>query len=372
MADTTLLIGFPVGPMAANPPTFGTITLDGSTDAAEWIFQAYEAATITHLGFRYGARALTPPTYRISLQGVTNATPDGTIKGGGSPASATFTPPADATWNGLWQWIALTNSYTVARGEMLAIVIAYASGTVNGTNNSSFTTRVNLPTTQALPYAIENNAGSRTNQAQCPVFGYKSASMVYGNPWETSTLTQFSSDSTPDEYALRFVVPAGLADTYKVRGIRITIRTPAASKTVLVTLYDTDGTTALQTMTWDGDTVSASASERIAEFFFDEVSLSTLTCGSVYRIGFAPQETSSGFALRTLDVESNAELAAFPGGTDWYLDTRTNGGAWTDDSTVNFRRPIAELILADITEPAGGGGTVYIPQNSPRFGIGVS
>src|SRR3990167_2686468 len=67
--------------------------------------------TITHLGFRYGLRTGTPPTYRVSLQALGGAAkPTGTVLGGGSPASATFTPPADTTWDTTWQWVALTNS----------------------------------------------------------------------------------------------------------------------------------------------------------------------------------------------------------------------------------------------------------------------
>src|SRR5262245_6559267 len=105
---------------------FGTLALNQSTDTMEFIWDSYDnGLVISRLGFRYGTRTGTPPTYRISLQGVDGSgLPDGTIKGGGSPASATFTPPADTSWNSTWQWINLSNTYTTAnRGEKLATVI---------------------------------------------------------------------------------------------------------------------------------------------------------------------------------------------------------------------------------------------------------
>jgi hypothetical protein len=113
----------------------------GTADIVVWCFQADTTDAITDLGFRYGARTGTPPTYRISLQGASTSGigPDGTVLGGGSPASQTFTPPADTSINGLWQWKTLANSYTPTRGQFLCSVIEYSSGTIDGSNNSSFT-----------------------------------------------------------------------------------------------------------------------------------------------------------------------------------------------------------------------------------------
>src|SRR5438105_4685448 len=108
MADAKYLLinpGYQVG--SSYVPT--SFALDQTTDQIEYIFQAAEAITITRLGFRYGTRTGTPPTYQVSLQGVDGTgVPDGTVKGGGSPASATFTPPADATWDATWRWVTLS------------------------------------------------------------------------------------------------------------------------------------------------------------------------------------------------------------------------------------------------------------------------
>jgi hypothetical protein len=352
-------------PIAAGVPSFSVFALNGATDALEFAFQPPAGITITHLGFRYGVRTGTPPVYRISLQTLVNGVPNGTVLGGGSPASATFTPPADTTWNSTWQWVALSNSY-VTTGIPLAMVIDYSSGTIDGSNTSSFTSVMSQGSVPSgMPYAIQNDATVRTNVAQSAVFGYKTASSVHGLPIEAVTATTFSSNSTPDEYALRFVLPTTLGDTYTIRGIRYRGQPAAAGKTALVQLYDTDGSTVLQNVTIDSDNVRAVA-ESANEVLFDETTLSVLDCGSVYRIGIQSQETASNWNLRTLDVDSNAELAAFPLGTVAYLSTRADAGSWTD---FDNRLPVVELILADLVLPAGGAGGTGISRGRIQLGM---
>lgn len=361
MADAKHLFinpGFGVGPsyFASN------FVIDATTDQVEFIFQADEAITITRLGFRYGARALTPPTHIISLQGVSLATgnPDGTIKGGGSPASATFTPPADTTWDGTWRWITLANAYTCTRGEFLAIVIAYSSGTVSGTNNSTFTVTDGLSlhsAAEGLPYAIQNNAGTRTRQASKACFAYGSAGSIYGFPSKQAfTSAAITQSSTPDEYATRFVIPAGWGASYQVAGLWARLILPAGD-TMKVQLYD--GTTVLQTMTYDTDLVSVNAQNRTLLFLFQESTLSTLLTGNAYRIGFQPQDAAGNYTFNGVTQNSNAEWEPYPLGIEWYSSSRTDVGAWSDDNTT---RLACELLLKDLNP----GGTA--PPGITRVG----
>jgi hypothetical protein len=332
--------------------SFGTFALDATTDALEFIFQMPEAATLTHGGFRYGVRALTPPTYRISLQGVdASGNPDGTIKGGGTPASATFTPPASTAWDGTWQWVAFTNSYAATAGEMLALVIDYSSGTVNGTNNSTFSSGMTWSMRSTLPYSINNNATVRARQTvTSPIFGVKSASLAYGLPLQATTVTPYSSNSTPDEYALAWTTDTAWGDTYQVSGVHGTFTFGAAAKTITVNLYDTDGTTVLQTVTLDTDQ-TAVTSERSVDIYFPGT-LAALTFGSTYKIGFIANDTSTNAALRTIDVETDSDFTALPHGTSAWLETRSDLGSWTP---VTTRRPLMGLIVRDWTEPTSGG-----------------
>ena len=336
---------------------FVNFTLNASTDAAEYIFQTPEAITITKLGFRYGLRTGTPPTFKISLQGVSVAgTPDGTIKGGASPASATFTPPADTTWDGTWQWITLANTYGTTRGEFLSIVIAYDSGTIDGTNNSSFTTHATHLTHNGgflKGYSIQNDAGVRTIQIDQPIFGYQSSTTAYGFPLKAINNTTFNSASTPDEYALRFLLPAGWGSTFQVGGVRWR-GNPAGANDVVIVLYS--GTTVLQNVSFDRDFDAAPFGvDRVREYYFDEATLSTLNFGTEYRVGLQPSGAGGSSTLVTLVMAAAADAAAHNGGTSFYLSTRTDAGAWTDVST---ERPLMEIIIKDWTGGSARGGRI--------------
>jgi hypothetical protein len=348
-------LGWPLIGSLFGSPLGQDFTFDGATDRIEWIVQAPEAVTITYACFRYDLRTGTPPTYKISIQGVNNSgDADGTIKGGASPASKEFTPPTDGTWDNTVQCKELLFPYTTTRGEFFAIVITYVSGTIDASNNSAFTpTFSNMPGPVAsLPYAIQVDAGTPTRQSHAPVYGYQSATGTsYGFPLLSSTSTTFSLDSNPDEYALRFVLDAGNCATFKVVGVEAGITGPAANKQVLVQLYE--GTTVLQNVQWDTDHNRIAGGNLGLRLYFDEATLSTLACGTVYRIGFQPMDSATSLAIRVLNFATHGDLGALPGGINWYLSTRVNTGSW-DDTTTS--RPLIAPIIEDVTKPTGGGG----------------
>lgn len=357
MADfLDLRLGAPLN-LGGGGSTMTTLTLDQSTDAVEHIFQARDAVAITKGAFRYGVRTGTPPTLKLSLQGVdlTTGNPDGTIKGGGSPVSVTFTPPADATWNGTWRDLTFDNPYTPTKGEYLALVVGYDSGTIDGSNNSSVTTVCNIDGNKSLfPYAIANNGGVRTKSAGFPIFGYSSASKVYGHPMVAVDQTLYNSGSTPDERALRFMLPSTWGQTHAVVGVRFQVL--MSTTDLRLNLYD--GTTVIQDNDVDPQVVSSVASTiHWIDFYFNEATLAALNHGSVYRLGFQPQNAVN-MGILAFQVASANDLQAYPGGTEWFMSTRTNAGAWTDDPLT---RPVAELIIADwAVAAAGASGSHFI------------
>jgi hypothetical protein len=349
-------VGLPVFADAEGAaPGTTNFELNGTTDQLEVITQARVAGSLTQGCVRYGLRTGTPPTYRISIQGVdASGNPDGTIKGGGSPVSTTFTPPADTTWDATFRCFTFTNAYTTTRGEFIALVVDYSAGTADGTNNSSFTSIVSnlYGRTGTAPYAIQNDAGARTRPAATQKgiapHGLVIGGTMYGLPYQGQAQTTFSSDSTPDEYALAFTIPSGWCSTAKVAGFRFDADGPAAAGTTVFALYT--GTTVLQTITVDTDTWTATTNSRLATVYFTEATLSTLTCGTQYRIGIAPQDALQSIGLRVITMANATDNAAWPAGSGFYLSTRTDAGAWSDTTTS---RPIAEIILNDLTPPSG-------------------
>jgi hypothetical protein len=328
-------------------------SLDQTTDKSEAIFQIPEDITVTRVGFRYGVRTGTPPTYKVSIQTVdaTTGFPTGTVIGGGSPASATFTPPADATWDGTYRAVTLDNSASMTRGTLYGFVIEYSSGTVDGSNFSSFTNRSAIFNNLnfGLPYAIQNAAGTRTKQSSSgmPVFSVGSARPIYGLPVLAGTSTgNVNSNSTPDEIGIKFVVPSWGA-TLSVVGVRIMLNA-TAGRTFDMTLYD--GTTALQAVTFDSDNFMTGAVVP-SQFYFDETTLSSLTEGATYRLAFKPNETNTNLVMNYVSFGAAGDLAAFNGSGTYMYTSRTDAGAWSDTDTQILRM---DLILGDVTGSSGG------------------
>jgi lysophospholipase L1-like esterase len=345
-----LLAGDLLPTMGVAAPTLTNFNFANATDQVEVIFQVPDdvganTVTITRLGYMLSGITGTCPVMQISLQGVdASGNPDGTIKGGASPASATFTPAGASTF--FWQ--NLNNAYVANRGDWLAWVFSYSSGTINASNRPIILSSI-ANTNNQHPYAIGNTAGTRVRvAASIPLWGFGSAGKAFGFPVQGVTATAFS---TTNERALRFMLPAGSCGSYKVIGMRALLTSPAAGKSTKIILYD--GTTALQTVTWDSDFVSANTQVRPVTLYFQDAALSTLVPGHEYRIGVQPQDASNNVVLHQWDFNSANDLEALSGGMDWYLSTRASGGAtaWTD---VLTSRPWAALILSDITAPSSG------------------
>ncbi len=337
-----------------NTPAFTNMTCDANNDGMAFGFQARDTNAITHVGFRYGLRAVTPPTYKVTIEGLTTGSmPDGTDVGGGSPTATNFTPPADTTWDGTWQWIALTNSFTPTLGQRLCVTIRYSTGTVDGTNYSTFTralASVEAGTVKLHPGSYTLTAGTWASAGGLAIGAVRTASTRYGVPAETVYATRTAS-TVGHRQAMRFSVPAAMGDTFKVRGVRFTgSMASAAAKAPILGIWS--ASTAMNTLTIDSDDVGGSSSARTTEYYFDDAA--TLTCGTVYYAGLEVADAvNGGVSIHGIDLDSADDGDAYPGGaSDWVL-SNYNGSAWTDAPTV---RPFMELILDDITEPSGGGG----------------
>ncbi len=335
--------GFPVD-FQGGFGSIATFTLNQSTDAIEYIFQVPPGAasyTITRLGFRQGTLTGTAPIFRVSLQGVAAATgrADGTIKNS-TNAFVLYTPTGGN--NSTWQWVTLGATYAASPGEFLAMVIDYSSGTIDGSNNCTFTTDLSN-TLACFPnrWTVDNSVGTRAQSLF--VMGWGTAGTAYGAPLSTISALSFNSGSTPDEWACRFLAP-----TTNVIGFRyLSGGSVTAGTTITFALYS--GTSVLQNVTIDTDFFIQS---RTDSFYFDEASLSTLTIGNAYYLGMAPGSASNQ-GLACLDVVANADLAAYALGVDCYAASRTDAGAWTD---LNTRRLWLEPILGGSGGTTGGSG----------------
>lgn len=351
----------------ANDPAYSSFSLNHSGDQVEHLIQAKEAISITRLGFRFASKTGTTPTYKISLQGINSSgRADGTIKGGGTPASGTFNPTSLSWSSNTFQWITLDNAYACTRGEYLAVVISYDSGTIDASNYMSMT----VSTTNAVhrfPCLVTYDGNtSAATRIGTPLVGYGSSSVAYGAPIQTATTTSFNSGSAADELAARFTLPSGWGDTYQLAGLRM-LGGFAAGGSTKFNLYSGGGasdTTVIASLTFTHDYVSSNSDGNFL-FYFSDTTIPTLNFGSTYRLGIQPQGAQNA-TINWMEVASQADLEAFPLGQNFGYSTRADGGNWTDDLT---RRLAIEPILVDITEPSGGGGGGLLLHSGMTGGI---
>lgn len=330
----------------AVPNTFNSLPLNDSDNAIATVFQARSINPITHIGIRHTSTTGTSPTYIASVQGVNaSGRPDGTIKGGGSPASKTFSPSSLSWGANTFNWVQLDNPYTPTRGELLALNVVYSSGTVNASNFSSFAYYWAQPLI-GLPFAWDFQT-TWTARSGRPNLVCKSASDFCGLPVQSSVTQSFTSSS---EYGVKFTLPNWFS-TCRISGVRILCGLPAAS-TYSVYLYDGGGTsnaTVLQSVVGlDGD--ATASANRLHEFRFTTATLATLRGGNSYRIGIVPGGAVN-FTLYGLDVASSEDFGGWPLGNNACWTTRAGGGSWTDTAT---RRPICALLMDDMTTASGG------------------
>lgn len=342
--------------LSTGSPSASSHVVDASNEGVAFAFDAKDANAITHLGFRYGARTGTPPTYIIGLEGISSSTPfpDGTYKGGGTPASGTFTPPSSTAWDGTWQWVVLDNSYTPSLGERLCITIRYSSGTIDGSNNSSFTTNWTGigPSLACFPYSVRNTSGTWAAQTTATAFGIRTASSRYGVILPNLYTTR-SASTVGHRQAMKVNLPAGFGATYRVLGIRSVVSLASTTgKTPLAKIWSAGSALASKAIDTDQVGSPVSGTNRTVECIFDTPI--DLNFGTDYYFGFEVADAASAGVLIYGTQFASADDNTEDGGSYCCLSTY-NGSVWTDDTTV---RPWMELIVDDWEEPSSSGGLV--------------
>lgn len=343
-------------------PSFTGTALSSVNLAVGWVFMMPVADTITAIGYRQSSHAGTLPgtgVYKVML-----SAPDasglpqlGTDIGGGSPTLTTVTLAGanDVTW----QWVTLGNSYTCTRGQLLAITFQATTG--DGTNNPTITRyegNGNL-VGAGLPYALSYNGTTWTKDSgtqRVPIFGVQSSTSCYGSTgaFTSGTFTTKSTSTTGNRVAMKFTIPSGWCSTFKVLGARFVTTAPNSTVNYTFGLWDGSGTVQDTNASLASNSLmSQGGTSENLELYFADTNLATLTAGTVYYIGFECVSSNS-VKLQTLDHTNASDLACWPLGTNAYYSA-WNGATWSDTTTT---RPYVELILGDITPPAGTGGII--------------
>ncbi len=335
--------------------------VDASNEGIAWIGMANTINAITHGGFRYGARGGTPPTFRLSLQSIDTATgfPSGTVLGGGSPASVTFRPPNDTSWDGTWRKLAFTNPYTPAsREEIIALVVEYdtvTADTISGTDNSSFTRGLanHQVTPSILPYHAIRTSGTWAKSTASSTFALYTASEVIGFPSSGNVNTSVTGGSGR-RGGMHFTLPSGIATSYTLRGLHFHGDMGDTASTVLFGVWDSSNVEQAITGSIDTDGLGSANAGGLRVFF---ATPPVLTPGTKYYIGFQTASTNN-HNVAGMQLAEADDRKAYPLGANRGLATY-DGSTWTETNTV---LPMIDLILDDITAPSGSGGIIVVGE----------
>ena len=280
------------------------------------------ATTITKVGFRTSA-ASNPQNIRIGLETLdASGDPSGTQYGGSSPAVQTGIAA------NTYYRPTLVGAATPVAQDKIAIVAQFDStvGNVNLTTHGTAS-----PETPRHFGYMDHFVSSWTKLTDGSVFSLEYDNGAYVNidsaPWSSHSLTSVNSASTPDEYALRFKFAGPVRiNKFWWAGVPLT-----ASATVDIVLYDSDGTSVLETVTVDPDQMRALGNFLLVMPFAQEHSL---TAATFYRLAVKPTSTNN-VRVRLPLFQAAAMLDSMSGGQDFHLSTRTDGGTWSN--TLNQR-----------------------------------
>lgn len=329
------------------------ITFDATGDKIALVHRVPKTGTLTAIEFLTGTVSTTGATMRAAVEGIgTDGNPSGTVY----VANAEGTVVVATSDDNVWKSVSINGGtgVTVTKGDLVATVIDVSSGTPN-----TISLAVGAATSMALgnfPFVTANTTGSYAKKTDSLALGVV---WNYGGTYEyfyganAAISTGLTAVGAADnERGLRFQVAAPI----RITGVGAMLANAAAGANYRVKLYDSTPTLITNGELQpgadiDGDTFPSTSMDGYAEFIFPasiELSANTTYYATIY------QTSANNLSLGQVGVTSSAYLAAMPGGSEFYLATRSGGtGAFTTSQTVV---PLMYLLVDGIHDGTGGSG----------------
>lgn len=337
---------------AATAPAFTSKLMDASAEGVAAIIEVPKTGTLDKFEWLAGTVTLNANSQiRSSFQDVslTTGAPDGTVDqfrntAGSGISTNTWTVPGLITSDGTDTGA----KRSVTRGGFLACVIDYSTFTAGDVLNvqTLSTDDIAALASGGIPYTMQfTGAGPWADQTQQPIVGLKYNDGTYAYvggvtyPIQALNTVLFNSASTPDERGsiIRFPAPVRVGAAW----VRIDLDGDAD-----LVLYDSDGITALETVSMDKDVRQGLVGRtRQIRFATDRA----LLANTNYRLVVKPTSVTD-LTIYDFDVNAAALLDGVEGGQTWQYTQRTDAGAWTQTVT---KRPWMGVLVTHIDDGAG-------------------
>ena len=319
--------------------------LDAAGEKAATVFQIPEDGNITTLGFRT-ATVTTGDTLKVGLY---------TIDASGDPTATAYkgmvagTQAILATEDNTYFNVTLgTQATSVVKGDKVALVIEYNSYVAGSMGITSLGSGGSV--WSGFPYGdLYTTLWTKQNS---PLFAtieytggiyYPILSVLPVASGGAAGVAYNLDTATFDEYGIHVNIPVPA----RVVGIWVVLAIAAGADFEAI-LYE--GTTALKTVTYDGD-MAVTTSAR--QFFLFFPTTQDLTANTDYYIAIRPT-TANNVTFYYFTAPSVAAAAQFHGGAGAYRVKRLNQGAWTTSETTIIGQ--MGIILDAFSDGVGGSG----------------
>jgi hypothetical protein len=337
--------------------TNSSTTIDATGERVANVLQIYTAGTLAKVHVRTGT-VTTGDTLKVSIQGVTSdGLPDGTILATATGNKAYGTVVVADNDDNVWKEVTLTETVNVTQGQFISIVIEFNSY-VAGNMQISISQVSNIIYTSYACTDITATPGTWIKSTTAASF-YNCALEYSGGGFNLNvdhgaaraTTVTISSSSTPDEVGnyVQYAYP------FRAVGFYAYIEADNAFDMIL---YDASNNVLANCS--PSNNIRYGTGAGVSVYFFDSspASYYDIVKDTWYRIVVKPTTTSNIF-VNYMVAQSAAALSSISGGTYCYQTSRSDEGAWTENTS---QRIYIGLLGTQLHDGASTGGS------SPRFG----
>lgn len=271
-------------------------------------------------GMKFATQTVTTGcTLRGSIQTLSGSIKTGTL----IDANASGTVVVANSDDGAIKTVTFAGSVAVTKGTDVAVVVDISSGTPSALQLKTTA----MMATTSLPYLYKVQTGAGAFSTQCPNFclTYDTGDVAISGAlcYSGAANQALSTSTTPDEEGMKFTMPySARSDGYVFRMI-----TASGAVGCDVNLYDSNDNV-VATAALDANAIVGTGLASWITGYWNTVV--NLLKGRSYRVVLTPTTTTSWTI-----VQKGTGVVVFPdaGDTAPAFTSRTNAGAWTDDTT---------------------------------------